>query len=49
MTTRDPVDKLLSGRMDRRAFHKILASLGLGLAVGPMLSRSASAAEEEAN
>jgi spermidine/putrescine transport system substrate-binding protein len=49
MTTRDPVDKLLSGRMDRRSFHKMLAGLGLGLAAGPMMSRSASAAEEEAN
>ena len=49
MTTRDPIDMLLSGRMNRRAFHKMLASLGLGLAVGPMMSRSAWAAEEEAN
>ena len=47
MTTRDPVDQLLSGRMDRRSFHKILAGLGLGLAVTPL--RSALAAEEEAN
>jgi hypothetical protein len=31
MTTRDPIDKLLSGRMDRRAFHKRLASLGFVL------------------
>jgi spermidine/putrescine transport system substrate-binding protein len=49
MTTRDPVDKLLSGRMDRRSFNKTLASLGLGLAAGPMMSRSALAAEEQAN
>ena len=49
MTTRDPLDKLLSGRMDRRAFHKTLASLGLGLAVTPLVSRSAWGAEEEAN
>jgi spermidine/putrescine transport system substrate-binding protein len=48
-TTRDPIDKLLSGRMDRRSFHKMLAGLGLGLAAGPMMSRSALAAEEEAN
>ena len=34
MTTRDPLDKLLSGRMDRRAFHKMLAGLGLGLPSG---------------
>jgi len=47
MTTRDPLDKLLSGRMDRRSFHKMLAGLGLGLAVTPL--RSAWAAEEEAN
>jgi len=49
MTTRDPVDMLLSGRMERRAFHQMLGGLGLGLAVGPMMSRSAWAAEEEAN
>ncbi len=46
MTTRDPVDMLLSGRMDRRAFHQILGGLGLGLAVTPLVSRHARAAEE---
>ena len=49
MTTRDPVDMLLSGRMDRRAFHQMLGALGLGLAVTPLVSRHAWAAEEEAN
>ena len=39
MTTRDPVDMLLSGRMDRRAFHQMLGALGLGLAVTPLVSR----------
>ncbi len=46
MTTRDPVDMLLSGRMDRRAFHQMLGALGLGLAVTPLVSRHAWAAEE---
>jgi spermidine/putrescine transport system substrate-binding protein len=49
MTTRDPVDMLLSGRMNRRAFHQMLGALGLGLAVTPLVSRHAWAAEEEAN
>ena len=49
MTTSDPVDMLLSGRMDRRAFHQMLGGLGLGLAVTPLVSRHAWAAEEEAS
>ena len=49
MTTRDPVDMLLSGRMNRRAFQRSLGALGLGLAVTPLVSRDASAAVEEAN
>ena len=49
MTTRDPIDMLLSGRMDRRIFHKTLASLGLGLAVTSMAPRRALATGEEAH
>ncbi len=46
MITRDPVDMLLSGRMDRRAFNRTLTSLGLGLATVPLLARRALADEE---
>ena len=46
MITRDPVDMLLSGRMDRRAFSAALASLGLGLATTPLVARRAWAEEE---
>ena len=48
MTTRDPIDMLLSGRMDRRVFNRTLASLGLGLAATPLVARRAWS-EEEAN
>ena len=46
MVTRDPVDMLLSGRMDRRAFSAALGSLGLGLATTPLVARRAWAEEE---
>ena len=46
MITRDPVDMLLSGRLDRRAFTQTLTSLGLGLATVPLVTRRALAAEE---
>ena len=46
MVTRDPVDMLLSGRMNRRTFHQTLAAVGLGIAVTPLVSRSAEAAVE---
>ena len=46
MTTRDPVDMLLSGRMDRRGFSQTLAALGIGLAAGPLVSRPALAEED---
>ena len=36
MITRDPIDMLLSGRMDRRAFSRTLAALGLGIAATPL-------------
>ena len=49
MTTRDPIDMLLSGRMDRRIFNKTLASLGLGLATTSLVSRRTLAEEEEAH
>jgi spermidine/putrescine transport system substrate-binding protein len=41
MTTRDPLDMMLSGRMDRRAFNQTLASLGLGLATVPLATQAA--------
>jgi len=46
MVTRDPVDQLLSGRMDRRAFSAALGSLGLGLATTSLVARRAWAEEE---
>ena len=46
MTTRDPIDMLLSGRMARRDFNRTLASLGLGLATTSLVARPAWAAEE---
>ena len=49
MVTRDPVDMLLSGRMDRRAFTQSLGALGLGFATTTLASRSALAAEDEAS
>ena len=49
MVTRDPIDMLLSGRMDRRAFTQSLGALGIGLATTSLASRSVMAAEEEAS
>ncbi|MBT3333143.1 MAG: extracellular solute-binding protein [Rhodospirillaceae bacterium] len=46
--TRDPLDMLLSDRMDRREFHKILGALGLGFAA-TTLGSSKAHAEEDAN
>ena len=46
MTTRDPVDMLLSGRMDRRAFNRTLGALGIGFAATTLVSRPALAEEE---
>ena len=46
MTTRDPIDMLLSGRMDRRAFSQTLGALGLGFATTTLASRKAWAEEE---
>ena len=49
MTTRDPIDMLLSGRMGRREFSQTLASLGLGVATVPLVTRNAWAQDEEAH
>lgn len=49
MTTNDPVDMLLSGRMGRREFSRALASLGLGVATAPLAARGAGAQEAEAH
>jgi len=37
MTTRDPIDRLLSGRMNRRAFQSSLGALGIRFAVTPLV------------
>jgi len=44
--TSDPTDQLLSGRMNRREFHRVLGVLGLGFAATTLGPRSALAAEE---
>lgn len=49
MTTRDPIDMLLSGRMGRREFSQTLASLGLGVATVPLVTRNVSAQDAEAH
>ena len=49
MESRDPVDQLLSGRMDRRTFHNTLGALGIGVATMPLAPGVAVAQEEEAN
>ena len=49
MVSRDPVDQLLSGRMDRRTFHNTLGALGIGVATMPLAPSVAVAQEDEAN
>lgn len=49
MESRDPVDQLLSGRMDRRTLHSTLGALGIGVATMPLVGNTAVAQEEEAN
>ncbi|MBN36608.1 MAG: hypothetical protein CMM46_17885 [Rhodospirillaceae bacterium] len=43
MVSRDPVDQLLSGRMDRRTLHKTMSALGLSLAATSLGGQGASA------
>jgi spermidine/putrescine transport system substrate-binding protein len=49
MVTRDPIDMLLSGRMDRRAFTNTLGALGIGFATTTLGSRRVFASDEEAS
>ena len=49
MPKHDPVDQLLSGRMDRRTLSKTLGSLGIGFAAMPLVAQAAGADEEEAS
>ncbi len=49
MVSRDPIDMLLSGRMDRRAFTNTLGALGIGFATTTLGSRRVLAADEEAS
>lgn len=46
METREIIDRLLEGRLSRRAFASALAAAGVGLVVQPLTARRAGAAEE---
>lgn len=46
MERNELVDRLTSGKLNRREFAKMLASVGLGMAMMPLVPRAARAAEE---
>jgi len=46
METREIIDRLLEGRLSRRACASALAAAGVGLVVHPLTARRAGAAEE---